>query len=67
MHFHYDWLSHEEMLPKSMIRWQTFQLAMVGRLNTPTVRPTYKFGWLQGSRKVLKQKKFWSRGLDLNI
>lgn len=28
--------------------------------------PTDKFGWLQGSRKLLKGKKFWLRGLDLN-
>jgi hypothetical protein len=26
----------------------------------------YKLGWLQGSRKRLKEKKFWLRGLDLN-
>jgi hypothetical protein len=23
---------------------------------------TYKFGWLQGPRKLLKEKKFWLRG-----
>ena len=25
-----------------------------------------KFGWLQGPRKLLKGKKIWLRGLDLN-
>jgi hypothetical protein len=26
----------------------------------------YKFGWLQGSRKLLTEKNFWLRGVDLN-
>jgi hypothetical protein len=26
----------------------------------------YKFGWLQASQKLLKGKKFWLRGVDLN-
>ena len=27
----------------------------------------YKFGWLQGSRKLLREKRsFWLRGVDLN-
>ena len=29
-------------------------------------RRNYKFGWLQGSWKLLKGKKFWLRGPDLN-
>ena len=27
---------------------------------------TTQFGWLRGSRKFLKGKKFWLRGVDLN-
>lgn len=25
----------------------------------------YKFGWLQGARELLKEKKFWLRGLAM--
>ena len=29
-------------------------------------RDNYKFGWLQGSRKLLKEDSFWLQRLDLN-
>jgi hypothetical protein len=36
------------------------------QLNRISDEENYKFGWLQGSWKFLKEKKFWLRGLDLN-
>jgi hypothetical protein len=43
-------------------------LLLRGKLQVARIsgEESYKFGWLQGSRKLLTEKNFWLRGVDLN-